>query len=216
LLLIRQPSPWLTNTKKIRIACAAPVLRFEPGHSRIPGVLDCNDAGRKLGGGSILVDDLYPRGNRDAPRLCQGFEPGGDVDSIAKNVAVLDDDIAHVDADAKGDLLAGRDIRVPLAHRLLHLDRAAQGIDDTGELDQKAVARGLDDAAPMFGDLGIDQFTAARSKRRESARFVLSHQTTVAGHIGGENGREPAFDPLSAQRSLPGSRPFLVCAPAGR
>jgi hypothetical protein len=44
--------------EEIRIACAASVLRFEPGHSRIPGVLDCNDAGRKLGGGSILVDDL--------------------------------------------------------------------------------------------------------------------------------------------------------------
>ena len=36
-----------------------------------------------------------------------------------------------------------------------------------------------------------------------SVPLVLPHQPAVARDIGGENGREPPFDPLSAQNLLP-------------
>ena len=52
------------------------------------------------------------------------------------------------------------DAGVPLGHRPLHLDRAAHRIDDARELDQQAVAGGLDDAAAVLGDLRIDQLAA--------------------------------------------------------
>jgi hypothetical protein len=41
---------------------------------------------------------------------------------------------------------------------LLDFDGTLHGLDDAGELDQRAVAHQLDDAAAMRGDLGVDQF----------------------------------------------------------
>jgi hypothetical protein len=55
----------------------------------------------------------------------------------------------------------------------------------------------------VLGDLGIDEFAAMRSKPSESAGLVLAHESRVAGNIGGENGRESAVDPLSAQMLSP-------------
>ena len=42
------------------------------------------------------------------------------------------------------------------ALRLLNLSCAAQRVDDAGELHQHAVTGGLDDAARMLGDFGLD------------------------------------------------------------
>jgi len=64
-----------------------------------------------------------------------------------------------------------------------------------------------------LGDLGVDQFAAVGAEPRKSASFVLAHQAAVAGDIGGENGREPAFDPLSAQNLLPVGGLNLQSAP---
>ena len=77
----------------------------------------------------------HPAGNADAAGLGQPFEPSREVDSIAENVAVLDDDVALVDAKAKLDPLFGWRARVPVRHRPLHLDGAAHGIDNALELD---------------------------------------------------------------------------------
>jgi hypothetical protein len=40
------------------------------------------------------------RTEADPARLGQGFEPGGDVDAAAQDVAILDDDVADIDAHA--------------------------------------------------------------------------------------------------------------------
>jgi len=40
---------------------------------------------------------------------------------------------------------------------VLDLDGAAYRVDNTGKLDEQPVTGGLDDAAPMFFDLGIRQ-----------------------------------------------------------
>ena len=55
----------------------------------------------------------------------------------------------------------------------------------------------------MFGDFWIDEFAAVCSKPSERAGLVLAHEAAVAGDIGGEDGREPAIDPLSAQDCPP-------------
>ena len=66
-----------------------------------------------------------------------------------------------------------------------------------GELDQEAVAGGLDDAAAMLGDLGIEHLAAQRLQRRVRTLLVLSHQPRIAGDIGRQDRRQPPLDALS-------------------
>ena len=44
-------------------------------------------------------------GNADAARLGNPFKPRCNVDTIAEDIIVIDDDVADMDADAKVDLL---------------------------------------------------------------------------------------------------------------
>jgi hypothetical protein len=44
----------------------------------------------------------------DAAGLGQAFEAGGDIDAVAKDVAVLDDDVPLMDPDAKLDAAFSR------------------------------------------------------------------------------------------------------------
>lgn len=68
-----------------------------------------------------------------------------------------DTDVADVDADAKVDSLIRGHTGIALAHAPLHIDRAANRIDDAWTLQQQTVARGLDDAADVLVDLEVDE-----------------------------------------------------------
>lgn len=59
------------------------------------------------------------------------------------------------------------DARTRYVHALLHVDCAAHGIHDAGELDKHAIAGCLYDAATMLGDFRVNQFPAMRFKARE-------------------------------------------------
>ena len=104
--------------------------------------------------------DLLAHRRADAdPTGCgKRLDSRRDVDAIAEHVAFVDDDVTKVDADAEADALALRQIGVAILHPLLHHDGAAHGIDDRGELDQHAVAGGLEDASAVLVDQRIDQF----------------------------------------------------------
>ena len=95
-----------------------------------------------------------------------------------------------MDADAELDALVRRHAGVALGHRALHLDRAPHRVDDAGKLYQQPVAGGLDDAAAVLGDLGVDQFAPDRLQRRERAFLVGAHQPRIADDIGRQNRRE--------------------------
>jgi hypothetical protein len=56
------------------------------------------------------------------------------------------------------------------------------------KLDQHAVAGGLDDAAPLLGDLRIYEFAAQRLQTFERAFLVRPHQPRIPRDIGGKNG----------------------------
>src|SRR5262245_55527872 len=88
----------------------------------------------------------------NASRCCDLLKPGGDVDPIAEDVVALDDDVAEVDANAESNAAIFWNVDGLGDHRCLHLDRAAHGIDHARELQQQAVAGGLDDAAAVTGD----------------------------------------------------------------
>jgi hypothetical protein len=54
--------------------------------------------------------------------------------------------------------------------------------------------RRLDDASAVVGDLRIDQLGTERLEAAERPFLVGFDQARIAGHIGGEDRREPPFD----------------------
>ena len=115
---------------------------------------------------------LNPRRHANPARIGQGLQAGGDVDPIAKDVALLDDDVTLMDADAKLDLAIRRSVTVPAGNLALDLDRAAERIDNAGELDEEPVAGGLDQPAAMRGNCPVDHFGPDRLQPMEGPFLV--------------------------------------------
>ena len=134
-------------------------------------------------------------GDADAAGVGDPLQPRGDIDAVAENIVVIDDDVADMDADAEFDPLRLGDVDIAHGHAALDLDRATDRIDGAAEFDQHAVAGGLDDAAAIFGDFGIDESFSAGLETGEGAFLVGAHQTAVAGDIGCENCRKPPLNP---------------------
>ena len=99
-----------------------------------------------------------------------------------------------MDADPELDAVVRRQRGVAFGHGRLHFGRASERVDDAGELDQQAVAGGLDEAAVMLGDFRIDHFGAQRLEPAERSFLIGTDQARIAGHIGGKDRREPTFD----------------------
>jgi len=59
----------------------------------------------------------------------------------------------------------------------------------------------------MPGDLRVDDLGAQRLEPAEGAFLVGFDQPRVPRHIGGQNGREPTFDPFTLSGTHRG-RPF--------
>ncbi len=119
---------------------------------------------------------LHSRRDADPAGLGQRFQTRGDIDPVAKDVAILDDNVAHVDADAQLDAVVGGHTGVAPGHLALHLDGAAQPIHHTAELDEQPVAGGLDDAALVLGDFRIEELAAQRLEAFEGAALVGADQ----------------------------------------
>ena len=134
-------------------------------------------------------------GKTDRAGLGDAFQPRGDIDAVAHEIAVaLLDDVAQMHADAEFDAAIRRHARVALDHRVLNFDRAPHRIDDAAELDERAVAGALDDAPVMHGDGRIDEVAAQRAQPRERAILVGAGQPAEADDVGGQDRRElPCF-----------------------
>ncbi len=153
-------------------------------------------------------------GDANAARRGQPLEPCGDVDAIAEEIVAVEDHVAEIDPDPELDAAVGRIDGVALRHRLLHRDGTAHRVDDAAELGQHPVACGLDDAALMLGDAGIDQLIAVRLQPRERAFLVLAHQPAVARDIGRQDRRQPALDPLHPHYCPPRRAVYLAPMPS--
>ena len=121
------------------------------------------------------------------------LQTGSDVDAVAEDVVAVDDDVAEVDADTEGNAPVLSYLSGAVGHRRLHLDRAAHGIDHARELQQQAVARGLDDATAVAGDCRIHDFLTKGFQRCQCAALVPSHQPRVARDVGGHDGGKAAL-----------------------
>ena len=86
-----------------------------------------------------------------------------------------------------------------LGHPALHGNRTGDRLYDAWELDQDAVAGGLDDAALVIGDFG--SMRSRRSAlRRASVPASSTHQPAIADDIRCQNGREASLNPPFAHR----------------
>ena len=132
-------------------------------------------------------------GDADAAGLGHRLQARGDVDAVAIDVVALDDDVAEIDADAKPDPLRFGRALVAIGHSALDHGSALDGIDDAGELDQRAVAHQLDHAAMEFLDRRVDQFATAALQSLERADLVLAHEAAVADHVGSKYCGKPSL-----------------------
>jgi hypothetical protein len=134
---------------------------------------------------------LHAGGDANAAGIGEALQPRRHVDAVAEDVVLLDHDVADMDADTELDTLVRRDGGIALGHAALHVDGAAHGGDDAGELDQHAIARRLDEPAVMLGDLGFEQGRHMRLELTERAFLVGCDEPAVARDIRGHDGRQP-------------------------
>jgi hypothetical protein len=142
-------------------------------------------------------------GDADAPRLGEALKARGDVHAVAVDVALLQHDVADVDADAEPDAPVFGLARLALRHAVLDRDRALDRVDGAGELDQGAVARELDHAAAVLIDQRLDEVLAVGPKPRMRRGFVLAHQPAVADHVRRKYGSQSAFNPRGHRQCFP-------------
>jgi hypothetical protein len=82
------------------------------------------------------------------------------------DVAVLYNHAAEINADAEHDPLALGRLAVALLHPPLHCHRTGDRLHDTRKLDEDTVARRLDDAPLVLGNLRVDQLAAMGAQPR--------------------------------------------------
>src|SRR5262249_40883613 len=110
------------------------------------------------------------------------LDAGCDIDAVAEDVVAVDNDVAHVDANAEDNLWPGA--ALTLRHLGLHAHRAVDSIDGTSELHQHAVAGRLYGPAVMLGDCRIDDLAPQGLQHREGANLVGAHQPGITRDIG--------------------------------
>ena len=115
------------------------------------------------------------------------LEAGSDVDPVAEDVVAVGDDVPEIDAKAEGNAPIFWKVDCLAGHCRLYLDRAAHGIDHARELQQQAVAGGLNDAAAVHRDGWIDDLLSNGFQCSQGAALVPAHQPRVARDVSGHD-----------------------------
>ena len=144
-------------------------------------------------GDGQLGPDLvaYRARNANPAGLGERFEPGRDVDTVAKQILALDEDIADMHADAEAHWLTHGAGGVFFGDGILNCDRTLDGVDRTGEVGDDTVAGAAEDAPATGGDQLLQNY-ATGGQPTQGADLVLPHQPAVAFDIGRKDRRELA------------------------
>ncbi|MDH3303201.1 MAG: hypothetical protein OES24_22080 [Acidimicrobiia bacterium] len=143
------------------------------------------------------------------------LDAGSHVDSVAVDVSgVIGHHLAEVDSDSELHAPCIRQVAVPLTHELLHLDCSGQGSTRGGKLQQRAVAGGLHDPAPVVEHDRVDD-VAVRPQGCECPFLVVGHQEREADNISEHDRSQPAStfhgcEDTDAAESPSGPRPPLA------
>ena len=147
-----------------------------------------------------LVADFvaHDPADADAARLGQPFQPRRDIDAVAEDVAVLDDDVAQVDADAELDapVLGTPAFRSAIPRCTSTAQRTASTtLANSTSSPSPVVLTMRPRCSAIFGSLSSRRIAL---KRGERAFLVPPHQPRVAGDIRRQYRSQPALHPLLA------------------
>ena len=81
-------------------------------------------------------------------------------DAPLRRIAIVDDDVTNIDADTELDPAIFGNVGIALGYGALDFHGAAHSIDRASKLDQNAITGGLDDAAAILSNLGINEFAS--------------------------------------------------------
>jgi hypothetical protein len=85
------------------------------------------------------------------------------------------------------------DTGVPITHPALNLGGAGNRVHHARKFHQHAVARELDDASLMPGDLAVDEIRLKCLQCGERARLIRTHEAAVSDHVSGKDSGQAAF-----------------------
>ena len=94
------------------------------------------------------------------PPGCATLSSRCNVDTIAEDIALLDDNVTDVNPDADFDALFIRNADIALRHPVLRLESAARGVHGANESIKYSVAGAFNDAAAVPRDGRVQEFMA--------------------------------------------------------
>src|ERR1044072_1915651 len=99
--------------------------------------------------GSDMIMNLL--GKHNAPGLRDALEPGCDIDAVPVDVAILNDNVAEMYADAQPDAVPVSGARAE-AKLALYIDCALQRSNNAREFEQRAVAHPFYRSPAVIGE----------------------------------------------------------------
>src|SRR5579883_1662488 len=166
-----------------------------------------------------LGDVAHRARDRDAARIGDALDAGGEVHAVAEDVLVLlvDDHLAEMHADAEQQALLFAEGGIEARHALLDVDRRIDRRDCRAELGQHCVARRPDQPPAAGLDRRPPDLVLRGLEMPEGARLRPLHQAREAREVGVDDGGEAALHgystgQISTSRARP-ARYFAVVGP---
>ena len=119
-------------------------------------------------------------GDANRARLGKTFQPGRNVDRVAKKISAFGDHFAEVNTDSH---LQGP---ARVSEGCLNRHRTLDCGDDTRELSNNAVARCVGDTSTVVSNEAVCRL-AKFAQRFQCARFVAFSRSGIACNVSGEN-----------------------------
>ncbi len=117
----------------------------------------------------------------DAAGIGQAFQARGDIDAIAEDVAILDHDVADVDANSQFERSGS--LAVDFTEPALNLDRTFDHLNGARNSNKKPSPM-LFTRRPLRMAIAGRIRSRARCRQPPTYRFVVSHQTAIAHDVG--------------------------------
>ena len=139
----------------------------------------------------------HSRRHADSAWFGQRFQSRRNVDTVARDIVAVDNDVAQVDADAELDPLVRRLRLIVRLHRPLHINRAAERRIRAAEFKQHPIAGSFDHPTALFGNLRIHDAFADFAQPRKRSTIIAFHVSTEADDIGDQDRGELAGNDAS-------------------